>query len=101
MVGVPDVSQKPLTPPLYISVIPPDSAVGCCARGGIFDKTVSLFLLPVLMWLCGGGSVQLVFRIFFPEGIVSYVSIDLLCPWERLSPGSSCAAILNYLSLIC
>lgn len=48
--------------------------------------------------LCCGGSVQLVFRGFFSEGVVAHITIDLLCSWEEVVLGSSYTAILNWLS---
>lgn len=75
--GVPDVSQKHLIKEFHCE--PPLSV--CYTGGGI---------------LCCGRAVQLVLK-FFPEGIVSYVAEDLLCLWEEVSSGSSCATILNCL----
>ena len=33
----------------------------------------------------------------FSEGIVPYVAVDLVCPWEEVSSGSSYAALLDLL----
>lgn len=35
---------------------------------------------------------------FFSEGVVVYITIDLLCSWEEVVLGSSYTAILNWLS---
>ena len=53
-------------------------------------------LLPVAMSfiLCLGGAVPLVFRSFSEEND-TYVTVDLVCTWEEVIPGSSYAAILD------
>lgn len=65
--------------------------------------TVYLFLLPVLMlsldplfWrLC------ISFSGLFPEGIITYVVVDLLCQWEEVSLVSSYVTMLNPLLFVC
>lgn len=44
--------------------------------------------------VCCKVAVQLVFR-SFSEGIVPYVTADLVCPWEKVSLGFSYSAILD------
>lgn len=49
---------------------------------------------------CCEGAVHLVFRVVlfcFTEGIVLYIAVDLVCAWQKVSSGSSYAAILYYL----
>lgn len=46
--------------------------------------------------LCCGNSVHSIFRPF-PEGIIPYVVVDLLCLWEEVTSGTSYAAICSSL----
>lgn len=91
-VGVPNVRQKPLTEEFHCET-PPS---GCYTGDGSFGKiSASPTHLNDPFILCCG-AVQLVLM-FFSEGIVSHVAIDLLCLWEEVSSGSSCATIWNCL----
>ena len=55
--------------------------------GGVFvrpDLCPSyMFLCDPFKILCCGRAVQLVFR-SFSEGIVPYMTVDLLCPWGEV-----------------
>lgn len=70
--------------------------MGHHARGGVFGETVSLPLQPISLWDLSffffEGALQLLFGPS-SEGIVSYVAVDLLCPWEDVNSGFFCAAI--------
>lgn len=55
-----------------------------CARGGVYDKLVSQPLLPGSMWAYFL-FIQRVARVvsgFLSEEVVSYVAVDLVCPYE-------------------
>lgn len=61
-------------------------------KSGYFIETMSLLLLPMLIFCCG--AVWLGLRIT-PELLVSFVVVDLACPWEEVSSGTPYTAILN------
>lgn len=76
-------------------------SISHCAWGGVYSKIVSQPLLPPLVCVCFliwcVVVAQLVFT-FFPEEIVPYVAVDLVCPLEKVNSGFSyfsCVAILN------
>lgn len=76
--------------------------MSCCTSGVFYGDVGSQPLLPSLMWpFClfaqCEGIVHLVFNIFLTEKIVSYVSMDSVCPRQEVSSGSSCVTILNCL----
>lgn len=70
--------------------------VGHWARGGVFSKTTSLPLPSQcgLFIFCCRGAVQLAFR-SFSERALLYVAVDLACPWQKGSSGSSDASSLR------
>ena len=66
-------------------------------KGGFFCETVSLPLLPILMW----SSFPLLWRVLhlvfrsLSERNDPYVALDVMFLWEEVSLGSSYAAILD------
>ena len=97
---VPDVGHKSLTPQrefpylwhpsrLWVTVL----GVGFLVRLGLCLSYLSQ-CGPFI--LCCGVAVQVVLW-FLSEGIAPYVAVDVLCPWEEMSSGSSYATILTCL----
>lgn len=74
-----------------------------CARDGVYGKKVSLPLLPTSLW---SPSTHLMPRclsaifnfldFFFPEEIISYSGVHLVCLWEEVSSASSYIDIFNW-----
>ena len=69
--------------------------------GGVYDETVSQPLLPISVWVFFLfawylGVTQLVSG-FLSEGIIPYVSLDLVCLWEEGSSRTFYVAILDWI----
>lgn len=45
---------------------------------------------------CRSCSAIFCFCFCFPEGVVPYVAVDSMCPWEEVRSGPSYTAILNW-----
>jgi len=75
--------------------IPP--TLRCYTGSGVFGETMSLPLLSISMWSFYPllwRTVNIIFR-SFSEGNDPYEAVDLMCPWEEVSSGSSYTAILQ------
>ena len=88
-VGVLNVGLKPLPPqgeaPYLWDLLALSSLWAAALRVGCFARLYSC-LLPVSVWLLYPSSANIQ---FLPRGICSVFGIDLLCPWDKVSPGSS------------
>lgn len=71
--------------------------VCCYARGWVYGEIVSHPLLPILMLYFSHlpscvGDPQLLSG-FLSEGIVSYIAVETLYPWEEVNSGSYVAIL--------
>lgn len=82
---------------IHTFVIPSDSRSQWLGGGGTFSLRLYL-CLSYLSWWCLFTSVVedvlLAFR-FLSKGIISYVVVAMLCPWEEVSSGFSYTIIFN------
>lgn len=93
-----DVEHKPLTPhgkALYLWDL--SWLWGIMPGVGFWQDWISCPSWCGTFIFCCGEAVKLIFR-SFSEGIVPYVTADLLCPWEDARSASSYTAIHNELS---
>ena len=71
--------------------------VGWYTNSGVFGETMSLPLLAISVWSFHPllwRSINLIFR-SFSEGNDPYETVDLLCPGEEVSSGSSYTGTLQ------
>lgn len=99
-IGVPDLMHKFLIPQGKFcigdhglltpdSLLTPDCGLLCWVGSLVrWHLCLSSACWSGLFILCCGGSVNL-FSGCFSEGLFACVAVDLLCPWERVSSGTS------------
>lgn len=75
--------------------------VWCCAGDGIYSERVCLHFSPILMWVmwvftfaCCVRVAQLVSE-FHSVRISLCVAVHSIHPWQEVSSGGSCVAIMN------